>query len=335
MKDTVILDNFGLMDYSLLLTIAFNPQYVEKFPDRFEKVINKDGKEDFAKPYMLKEVWTTKIEDKEIKLKHREEELKIDSELSGGNSVFDGFSHLEQDFLVYMSGFTKQELEDENRNRLKMSMQTRTIEIKGYNFEKFQEGPYKETVTDEVTGKQKQVNRYIAKERDVYEERQKKFLTHLDEFKETEITEDEWKALLPDILDKEKTAGYQSPQEATPKGNLDRTALYKKDRHMFMSEDGMYLYFLGIIDYLQDWNWNKWGEHQLKSQIEDGERISAVPPEKYSLRYINFMQDHVLVNQRIPKQNTLLPKNPEDFRTELARLLSRGKLQKLESTTAK
>ena len=98
------------------------------------------------------------------------------------------------------------------------------------------------------------------------------------------------------------------------------------DRHVYMSDDGMFLYFLGIIDYLQDWNWNKWGENRLKSTISDGELISAVAPNKYSLRFINFMQDNVLINQN--RKNTLPPKNPEDFRAALARMI---KLEKLKA----
>lgn len=35
MRDVVLLSNFGLMDYSLLFVVSFNPKYVEKHRDRF------------------------------------------------------------------------------------------------------------------------------------------------------------------------------------------------------------------------------------------------------------------------------------------------------------
>ena len=36
-----------------------------------------------------------------------------------------------------------------------------------------------------------------------------------------------------------------------------------------MSDDGMYLYHLGTIDYLQDFNLNKKGENAFKGLIDD------------------------------------------------------------------
>lgn len=45
-------------------------------------------------------------------------------------------------------------------------------------------------------------------------------------------------------------------------GDLDKDQV--KKRHTFMSEDGMYLYFVGIIDYLQEYNWKKKGENYFK-----------------------------------------------------------------------
>ena len=36
MRDLVLLSNFGLMDYSLLTVVAFNPKYVEANPHKFD-----------------------------------------------------------------------------------------------------------------------------------------------------------------------------------------------------------------------------------------------------------------------------------------------------------
>ena len=73
----------------------------------------------------------------------------------------------------------------------------------------------------------------------------------------------------------------------------------RESRHCFMSEDGKYIYHLGIIDYLQDFNIDKYLENKLKSMLDDGSLISAVPPEAYSYRFFNFMQRHVIINQEI------------------------------------
>ena len=69
-----------------------------------------------------------------------------------------------------------------------------------------------------------------------------------------------------------------------------------------MSDDGMYLYYIGIIDYLQDFNWNKKGENFLKGFRDDPNEISAVPPEQYAVRFFKFMQKTVIKNQLIPSE---------------------------------
>lgn len=57
-----------------------------------------------------------------------------------------------------------------------------------------------------------------------------------------------------------------------------------------MSSDGKFIYHVGIIDYLQNFDITKYGENKFKSLISDGEMISAVPPEKYKKRFFHFMQ---------------------------------------------
>ena len=52
----------------------------------------------------------------------------------------------------------------------------------------------------------------------------------------------------------------------------------KHTRHNFMSEDGMYLYFIGVIDYLQEYLWYKEGETKWKGNFNDIHQISSVPP---------------------------------------------------------
>lgn len=72
-------------------------------------------------------------------------------------------------------------------------------------------------------------------------------------------------------------------------GDIDKDENRVKKRHVFMSDDGMYLYYVGIIDYLQEYNWNKKGENFLKGFIDDPTQISAVPPDKYGKRFFKFM----------------------------------------------
>jgi hypothetical protein len=60
-------------------------------------------------------------------------------------------------------------------------------------------------------------------------------------------------------------------------------------RHKFMSDNGKYIYHIGIIDYLQNFGWEKRGEHELKALQNDGTKISAVPPDMYKERYFRFM----------------------------------------------
>lgn len=57
-----------------------------------------------------------------------------------------------------------------------------------------------------------------------------------------------------------------------------------------------------MIDYLQDFNFEKWAENKYKSLISDGSMISAVKPSIYVERYFKFMQRHVVINQEIDEQ---------------------------------
>jgi len=73
----------------------------------------------------------------------------------------------------------------------------------------------------------------------------------------------------------------------------------KEPPHVFMSEGGKYIYHIGIIDYLQDFDTTKYAENKWKSLIDDGYAISCVPPQKYVTRFFNFMQSQVVVNMDI------------------------------------
>uniref|UniRef100_A0A7S3CLM6 PIPK domain-containing protein n=1 Tax=Strombidium rassoulzadegani TaxID=1082188 RepID=A0A7S3CLM6_9SPIT len=71
------------------------------------------------------------------------------------------------------------------------------------------------------------------------------------------------------------------------------------NRHAFMSTSGKFIYHIGVIDYLQDFNFSKLLENSYKSLIDHPDMISAVPPKKYCTRFFDFMQSHVIVNQTV------------------------------------
>ena len=82
-----------------------------------------------------------------------------------------------------------------------------------------------------------------------------------------------------------------------PDKNLNNSVDELRTRNSFISEDGRYIYHIGIIDYLQSYNMNKKGENFLKSRISDGKYISAVEPVWYCERFFEFMRKEVIVNQ--------------------------------------
>lgn len=72
------------------------------------------------------------------------------------------------------------------------------------------------------------------------------------------------------------------------------------NNHRFISTCGRYIYNLAIIDYLQGYDLEKWGEHNIKVWIymRDGTKISATHPNPYAKRFLRFMRDFVIINQK-------------------------------------
>mmetsp|Transcript_31619 Transcript_31619/g.36095 ORF Transcript_31619/g.36095 Transcript_31619/m.36095 type:complete len:159 (+) Transcript_31619:1964-2440(+) len=71
---------------------------------------------------------------------------------------------------------------------------------------------------------------------------------------------------------------------------------FEGKRHMFLSSNMMYIYHVAIIDYLQNYNLDKKMEHLVKTILRGRKsEISAVPPERYSKRYIEFMENQVFI----------------------------------------
>lgn len=63
-----------------------------------------------------------------------------------------------------------------------------------------------------------------------------------------------------------------------------------------MSTDGMYIYHLGVIDYIQEYLWNKKVETELKKYKSDVRMISSVHPNWYCERFYEFMRKEVIIN---------------------------------------
>lgn len=77
------------------------------------------------------------------------------------------------------------------------------------------------------------------------------------------------------------------------------TTFFSPTRHRFLSYNGEYVYHLAIIDYLQEYNWDKKSEHYAKTIFRgSGAEISAVPPERYMKRYVEFMRNEVIIDDR-------------------------------------
>ena len=88
-------------------------------------------------------------------------------------------------------------------------------------------------------------------------------------------------------------------QELLPDGFIDPATGKKRNRHQFMSSDGKYIYHVGIIDYLQLFNFGKTVEHYWKDRFTKKYLVSAVPPGPYATRFFDFMQKEVVINQSI------------------------------------
>ena len=69
--------------------------------------------------------------------------------------------------------------------------------------------------------------------------------------------------------------------------------------YKWVSHGGRYIYHISIIDYLQDYNFDKKAENFYKTiKNKKGAEISAIEPFAYCTRYIDFMRSSVLINQK-------------------------------------
>ncbi|KAL9657897.1 hypothetical protein ABK040_009483 [Willaertia magna] len=54
-------------------------------------------------------------------------------------------------------------------------------------------------------------------------------------------------------------------------------------------ENNKIIYLFGIVDYLQEYNMKKKAAKSIKSLMNDVNEISTIPPNKYSERFLKFI----------------------------------------------
>ncbi|KAE8901374.1 hypothetical protein PF005_g4241 [Phytophthora fragariae] len=92
--------------------------------------------------------------------------------------------------------------------------------------------------------------------------------------------------LSPRLMD---TAAYAEYSESV--FCKDEGGIYGRDRH---GRKNGFVYFLGIIDILQQYNTRKIAENIFKGMRHNRKQISAVNPEFYGDRFIEFVEKHVV-----------------------------------------
>ena len=70
-----------------------------------------------------------------------------------------------------------------------------------------------------------------------------------------------------------------------------------KPKHKFLSADRTHIYHVAVIYYLQHWHCGKAVENFSKGVImrKDRNGLSAVDPEKYNGRFVDFMEKFVIL----------------------------------------
>ena len=92
------------------------------------------------------------------------------------------------------------------------------------------------------------------------------------------------------------------PESQRSNGSVRKYKM-KYDRNSVQSVDGKEACHFGIIDYLQEWNFNKKVEALYKHHLKhkNKHKISAVPPEPYQKRFCQFIEDNILVSKKKQK----------------------------------
>ena len=67
-----------------------------------------------------------------------------------------------------------------------------------------------------------------------------------------------------------------------------RSSLITKSRNIFISTNKKEAYHIGVIDFLQEWDWSKKRERFWKTKVmmKDAAKLSAIEPVAYQKRWI-------------------------------------------------
>ena len=84
--------------------------------------------------------------------------------------------------------------------------------------------------------------------------------------------------------------------------NPNRITKLSLSRNCLLSQDNSTLIHIGIIDYLQDFNLAKRCELQYKSLSRPRNELSVQPPDLYSKRFIDFVNNKVLAESQNGRQ---------------------------------
>lgn len=92
---------------------------------------------------------------------------------------------------------------------------------------------------------------------------------------------------------------YKFPENKKSESYIQLTELFKNELYknrIFKSENQTYVYIIGIIDYLQEYNCKKFSEKSIKTCLywNKRDKISAQKPIIYAERFAMFLNDEVL-----------------------------------------
>jgi len=101
-----------------------------------------------------------------------------------------------------------------------------------------------------------------------------------------------------EINDDQLQKAPDGPEQDEERDDNPSNTEVSNKRHKFVSCCGNFTYHMAIIDYLQEFNWEKWGESKFKTAVlrRNEKLISAVRPELYAQRFCKFMKEELLLD---------------------------------------
>ena len=97
---------------------------------------------------------------------------------------------------------------------------------------------------------------------------------------------------LQDYIPNYTSDNYEKDKTMPPLFKRDDGGFYGMDYNGTLNNE---IYYIGIIDILQQYNFMKFAENKYKSYVgkDCSTKISALPPKKYAKRFIEFIIDSI------------------------------------------